>query len=186
MIKISKIIQTAIAALVATTLLMFSSCTDAVTEPIVPATYQIVEGIGLKNCKIGDDEAAFQRLFGGAASNVTVRHIGSNGHLTAVAEGVEAATIDGKIVSLIFHFTSSSYGVFDGETLKGIGRKSSSEDVIRTYGKPESLNDGPGPLISPTSWKQERSIKYWSKGLIFTFWDGNLADIRVFKVKNIE
>ncbi len=170
-----KVLQTGISALVAITLSVISSCAYASTEPDVRATYQIVEGVGLTGCKIGDDEAAFKRLFGGTSSN---------GQFVSLAKGVEAATVDGRIVSLIFHFSSSSFGVFGGETLKGIGRTSSPEDVMGTYGKPESLKDGPGPMTSPTSWKQELSIRYWSRGLIFTFWDGQLADIRVFKVGN--
>ncbi|MEO7106425.1 MAG: hypothetical protein ABIZ09_08640 [Rhodoferax sp.] len=173
----SKVLRAGIAALAATTLSVISSFAYAAADPAVRATHQIVESIGLKGCKIGDDDAAFQRLFGGTSAN---------GHLISEAKGVEAATTHGKIVSLIFHFSSSSFGVFDGETLMGIGRQSSPEDVIRTYGKPESLQDGPGPLTSATSWKQELSIRYWSKGLTFTFWDGRLADIRVYQVKSIE
>lgn len=177
MISIIKNNKKILAMLVGAFFLFSSSCTHIVTEPDSHSGYRIVPGMGLLNCKIGDDEKTFKNLFSGTTAN---------GYVISRTNGVEALVIDGKIVTLFFFF-SKNLGIFDGRTLEGIGKNSTPDDVIQTYGKPDVDVTGSGPFASSTSLYtyHERSIKYPSKGISFTFWDGHLADIRVYKSSRV-
>lgn len=176
-LKIAKTLQAALWVGALSTLTLLSSCSHTAPESRVPPTYQIVQGAGLTACKIGDAEESFHKLFGGTASA---------GYLVSTDEGVQAVVSNGKIVTLFFHFSSKQFSVFDGKTAEGIGRTSTPAEVMGAYGKPEILIDGPGPLVSPVSRTRERSIRYPSKGITFTFWDDQLADIRIYKNRRAE
>ena len=148
-------------------------------------------GTGIAACPIGCDVERFVALFPEARW--------SGMFLLDRKRGVEARVRRGHIATLIVFFNSATqrretallsaevhglsvatYGKqfdFKGKTDTGIGAESSIDDVIGIYGQPEDRDDGAGLAVE----NKEVSLDYPSKGILFTFQNDRLSDIRIFR-----
>lgn len=142
--------------------------------------HEIVRGIGLAECPLGARASCLIERFGAQPSTMTP-------HVTAEHQGLEAAlSDDGRIVTLFFHFLQWPDHPFDGRTREGIGRESTEADVVRAYGPPEQVRQSVISAYGARPGAHEKVLAYRSQGLIFTFWDGRLADIRVLTVRKTD
>lgn len=159
-------------------LLSFMTLAISVTANAEPgkadAQYLIIPGSGISECMLGSDESNFVQQFGGNRWE---------GYWIARDRGIEARVANGKVAVIFFHFYSNSYKPFNGKTREGIGRDSTIDSVIATYGKPDRIGES---IVSPFGampGAHEKYLSYASIGIAFTFWDGRLADIRTFRTE---
>jgi hypothetical protein len=139
--------------------------------PMHPRT--ILPGVGLRNCKIGAPIQDARELFGKPSSQ-------TDGHIQFADRGVEVAIDKGKVRVLFFHFRSRDHKTYAGKTDKGIGKDSSMEDVTKQYGKPDRITESIVSEFGPQPGAREHYLLYEKQGTAFTFYDKQLADVRVF------
>ncbi|WP_218192559.1 hypothetical protein [Pseudomonas sp. Irchel s3h17] len=151
-----------------------SACGSNVEVPVPSTRYLITSGVGLPDCRIGKDENNFIEQFGGKKWE---------DYWTAESKGVGVKVVDGKIATMFFFFYSKTHTSFDGQTNVGIGKNSSINDVVRAYGEPQRIGESDLPDSSAMPGAHEISLEYPSMGIVFTFWDRRLADIRVFAAR---
>jgi hypothetical protein len=132
--------------------------------------YIIKEGVGIAECPIKlCEEKTFSELFQSTKAGTS---------LLAPQHGVEGRVVRGRVKTMFFFFNSEKKNSFNGETEAGIGKDSSRDDVIRKYGKPNDILVFPVYLASGEN-GQEETLLYKEKGIIFTFVNNRLVDIRV-------
>lgn len=134
----------------------------------------ITPGLGVRGCSVGMSASVFRQLFGGESRGA---------YLIAKDKGVDALIEDERIRTLFFYFVSKDHGPFPGITDKGIGQSSSIEDVINQYGTPSRIGRSTVSKFGTLPGAQEESLDYPALGVNFTFYDGRLADIRIFTKK---
>jgi hypothetical protein len=93
--------------------------------------------------------------------------------------GMDLRVVEGHVAALFFYFLPTEGRPFTGRTDRGIDALSSAGDVLRAYGNPRY--EGASQVSEfgdmPGAW--ERSFEY--DGIIFTFEDERLADVRVVR-----
>jgi len=151
-----------------------SSCAANAEMQTTSTRYLITPGVGLPECRIGKDEKCFTEEFGGKQWE---------NYWIAQPKGVDVKVVNGKIVTMFFYFYSKTYTSFDGQTSVGIGKNSTVNDVVRAYGKPQRIGKSELPASHAIPGAHEVSLDYPSMGIIFTFWDRRLADIRIFETR---
>lgn len=156
------------------TALTLSSCTTTSVLQSGERRYVIIPGVGVSECMVGSDEAKFQQEFGGTKDGY---------YWIAKDRGVDARTSNGTIANMFFYFYSLTHKPFNAETREGIGRDSTIDDVIRTYGRPDQIHESVVSQFGEMPGAREKSLNFDSTGIVFTFWDGRLADIRTFLPK---
>lgn len=133
--------------------------------------FNIIQGVGLKECYIGMDTSCFQRAFGGKREGQ---------YLIAPNHGVDALIVDGTISVLFFYFYSKTKTSFAGSTDRGINANSSPLDVTAKYGQPDRIGQSVISQYGAMPGANEKSMEYPRLGVTFTFWDDKLADIRIY------
>lgn len=137
----------------------------------------IVSGDGLANLKIGDDKRVALDLFGESSES-------SSGYLSFPTHGISVKHDEnGKITHLFYYFCTPKYSVFDGATAAGICEGSVIADVVNEYGKPTKRGESVVSKFGAKPGANEVSLLYEDKGLVFTFWDDTLADVRSLGVQ---
>ena len=138
-----------------------------------PNTLPIIPGEGVKGCRVGEPARGAVGLFGKPSAE--------GASLLAFADkGVELGVDDGKVDALFFYYRSRTYKEYAGKTDKGIGKRSSIEDVVKQYGKPDRVGES---IVSESGDKpgaKECHLDYTKMGIAFTFYDKELAVVRVF------
>lgn len=134
--------------------------------------YEIQAGIGLRECSLGMLETDFRRLFGGVDRKYSI-----DGKkfcfISSKDNGVDVLIENGRIKTMFFFFSSDGYRPFCGETDKGIGRSSSIDDVVESYGRPDILEES-----ESASSETSIDVEYSQLGINFTFQNNILKDIR--------
>ncbi|MEO1527873.1 MAG: hypothetical protein AAFX06_20775 [Planctomycetota bacterium] len=152
-----------------------SSTQDDSTEAATLPKYTIVAGKGTEGIQLGEDRQCAIDVLGEPSSN-------SAGYLEFLDAGVDIAYIkSGQIRTAFFYYRSPEHGAFDGQTARGIGRDSSVEDVLELYGKPSRVGESTISEFGAKPGAREKSLDYSELGITFTFWDDELADIRVYE-----
>lgn len=104
----------------------------------------------------------------------------ATGYLVFPKAGLDVySNRDGVIGAIHFYYRLPGYSAFDGKTDKGIGISSSISEVIDQYGEPDRIGESTVSEFGAVPGAKEKSLQYWEQGIIFTFWDEKLADIRV-------
>lgn len=152
--------------------IVLSSCVARQTVQGTGKQYVITAGSGVIGCTVGDDEMTFQNEFGGSKED---------SYWIAKVKGVDANTKNGNITVMFFYFYSRSHQTFNGRTVDGIGADSTVDDVLRHYGRPEKISESTVSQFGAMPGAREKHLDYDSSGISFVFWDGRLADIRVYK-----
>lgn len=101
-------------------------------------------------------------------------------------DGIEVYAKEGRVIGVIFMFMAQDSPVFSGETVKGIGAKSTVRDVICTYGQPgiaTRVTVGGG-----AQWPNAERITlmYTEQGVSFDFVNRQLESIVLFVPKSEE
>lgn len=128
--------------------------------------HTIVAGAGVAACRIGADKQAAIAAFGTPSIDPEVP-----GYLLFPAAGVEVNLDEetGTVAALFFFFRHEEYAHFTGSTDHGIGSDSTEADVLAAYGEPTQVLD----------FTDEKTLDYQTEGILFTFQDGRLVDIRI-------
>ncbi|MHA3576881.1 hypothetical protein ACX1HU_20050, partial [Yersinia enterocolitica] len=95
-----------------------------------------------------------------------------------VTSGHNVTCFDYEVmISPLFRWPNSlcHYSITD----KGIGKNSSIQDVYKAYGTPTREGDSVVSEFGAMPGAHEHTITYLHSGIEFTFWDKQLADIRV-------
>lgn len=142
--------------------------------PVISANLIITPGVGLAECSIGKYESCFIEQFCGEQWE---------NYWIVKSKGVDVRVMNGKITSMFFYFYSRSHVNFDGKTSAGIGRNSTIDDVIRSYGNPSKVGNSMVPSSGAMPGAHEISLVYPSMGIEFTFWDRRLADVRIYEAR---
>jgi hypothetical protein len=142
-------------------------------EPPKEEIRTILPGEGLKECHIGGSIQDARDLFGKSSSE-------KDGYVHFADQGVEVKVNDAKIEAMFFHYRSRSHERFEGKTDKGIGKDSSIEEVIKLYGKPDRIGESVISPFGPEPGATEHFLPYAKLGIAFTFYDKQLANVRVF------
>jgi hypothetical protein len=102
-------------------------------------------------------------------------------YLGYLRRGVQVMLSDrGRIDALIFLYRSRTHMTFDGVTDKGIGMWSTIPEVVKRYGEPERIGESTVSESGEIPKAHEFSLEYPKQGISFTFYDNELADIRVY------
>lgn len=138
--------------------------------------YTILPGKGFEECKLGDSSEDVLEKFGTPSKN-------DGNYIDFYEKGFEVAIKNGKVDAIFFLFRSKSFMTFDGVTDKKIGFTSTIPEVIRQYGKPDRIGNSVVSEYGTFPGAHEYYLEYNSLGLAFTFYDNELADIRVWEAK---
>jgi hypothetical protein len=149
------------------------------TKVVNPIT--ISAGVGIEGITVGQSEDDFLKVYPNFEITIFDHDIAESGkYLTSKESGISVYAENGLIRTLFLYFIYPEFSQFPGETAKGINILSSAKDVISTYGIPEKDIESQH-LYGRIKASDERTLIYQSKGIMFTFYDEVLADIRVFK-----
>lgn len=132
--------------------------------------FVITPGKGVEGCEIGFDKKTARDVFGRSQKEGT-KHI----QFSKIGVDVYTDFFTKKILSFIFFFQSNEHRPFHGVTSDGISRESSIEDVVRIHGRPSRRGHS-----RTSDGFDEDSLEFNELGVWYTFYDGRLADIRVF------
>jgi hypothetical protein len=171
-----------LALLVTLPALAAGGCADQQPEPPKPPAapaappgpdYAILPGRGLEKCEVDGPVRQVRELFGRPDRE-------RDQSLSYYRRGVQVLTDRGQIDALIFLYRSRTHMTFDGVTDKGVGMWSTIPDVIKRYGEPERIGDSTVSEFGEFPGAHEFSLEYPSQGIAFTFYDNELADVRVY------
>ena len=137
---------------------------------------RIKYGSGFLQVKIGDSEENIIKALG-KPSEI------SGDYITFSQIGVQCLLKDNKVRTIFLFFRSPKHSKFDGATDKGIGFNSSISDVLKAYGRPTRRGESTLSEFGAKPGAQEVSLEYNAAGITFTFWDNELADIRIYKAE---
>jgi hypothetical protein len=135
--------------------------------------FTILPGQGLDKCAIDGPVQQARELLGRPERTTDTA-------LEYYRRGVMVQTDRGQIDALIFFYRSRTHMTFDGVTDKGVGMWSTLPEVVKRYGEPDRIGES---TISPAGefpGFHEFTLEYPRQGIVFTFYDNELADIRVF------
>jgi hypothetical protein len=152
--------------------LFFFSNLFAQSNPV----YTIKASEGFNGCKLGDDYSDIESSFGKPS-----KYDGAYADYTE--KGFEVLVKDGKVDAIFLMYRSKTFMTFDGVTDKKIGFMSTIPEVIRMYGKPDRIGNSVVSEYGTFPGAHEYFLEYSSKGIAFTFYDNELADIRIWKAK---
>lgn len=145
-------------------------------QPAKENARTILPGEGVKGCRVGGPIQAARDLFGKPSSE-------PEGYIRFADHGIDMAVEEGKIRAIFFYYRSHTHRQYAGKTDKGIGKESSIEDVIKQYGKPDRIDESVVSEFGPEPGAKEQYLSYVKLGIAFTFYDKQLADVRVFRKK---
>lgn len=132
------------------------------------AAMEIIPGRGVTRCEMGSPKESALEVFG-KPKNMNEKYFEFPGM------GVDVEWNRKKEVDLIvFYFQREGYKKFNGKTREGIGEHSSLQQVLDTYGVPDSQDQG--PTSSGTTYE---TLYYHRLGLIIDFRHSKLESIRV-------
>jgi hypothetical protein len=133
------------------------------------AMHTIVAGEGVGVCRIGANKQTAIETFG---SPSVEESDSQSGYLQFPQAGVETRFDEAdRITHLFLYFRSTSNSTFKGITNLGIGIDSSVVDVLARYGRPSTFAE--------FTESREKNIFYDSLGIMFSFKDEELIDIRI-------
>lgn len=148
-------------------------CTSAADQKQSYDSYTITPGIGIENLSLGDSIEH-------ATSKFSKDFVMKDGYLLLPTKGIDASyNNEGKIAAIFLYYRLPKYKSFEGITDKGIGKNSSIQDVYKAYGTPTREGDSVVSEFGAMPGAHEHTITYRHSGIEFTFWDKQLADIRV-------
>jgi len=136
----------------------------------------IEPGKGFMQIEIGDYKNELLKLLGKPSED-------DGKYITYGRKGVQCLLEDNRVKTIFLFFRSRNYFTFDGITDKGIGFSSSIPDVIRKYGEPDRIGESTISEYGSNPGVREISLNYHKLGITFTFWDSELADIRLYSHK---
>lgn len=146
---------------------------DPSLQPRVASKHSIVPGLGIDGCSVGDPKEDAIAMLGTPASD-------ESGYTEYPNHGIEFASDEnGRIKSLFMYYQMPDYTIFSGATKDGINAQSSVDDVLRIYGTPSRVGESTISQFGAKPGAIEKSLQYYGKGIVFTFWDGKLAYICV-------
>jgi len=154
-------------------------------EQSVPAAqsirpkYTITPGVGIRGCSIGTSVKQVLDLLG-TPNTVTPNSVDED-YVRFYRHGVDVLTEKDRVRTLFFYFRSRKHVTFDGLTDKGIGMWSTIPEVIKLYGEPSRIGESTVSTSGDTPGAHEYYLEYPHLGIAFTFYDNELADIRVFQ-----
>jgi hypothetical protein len=143
-------------------------------NPEHSAKFVILPGVGLKDCRIGRPVKYPQARYGPGESN-------HEGFLDFPKYGMQWVVQGDRIEGIIFYFRSPKFDSCEGSTDRGITISSTADDVIKLYGAPEQFFDTVVSRFGDDPGAREQSFQYDRLGIIFTFRDSLLLDVRVQK-----
>lgn len=153
-------------------LVLSSSVLLSQSKPV----YKIIPGKGFEDCRIGDNSDDIISKFGTPDKN-------DGNYIDFHNTGFEVAVKDGKVNTIFLLYRSKSFMTFDGVTDKKIGFTSTIPEVIRMYGKPDRIGNSIVSEYGTFPGAHEYYLEYNHLGIAFTFYDNELADIRVWEAK---
>jgi hypothetical protein len=141
----------------------------------IPA-YTIKPGEGFEDCKLGDSKEDLELKFG-----VPTKNDGT--YIDYFEKGLEVSMNKGKVDAIFLMYRSKTHMTFDGITDKKIGFTSTIPEVIRLYGKPDRIGNSIVSSYGTFPGVHEYYLEYNTLGIAFTFYDNELADIRIWEAK---
>ncbi len=138
--------------------------------------YTIKPGEGFEDCKIGSSSDDLIEKFGKPSKYEGV-------YMDFYEKGLEVAFRDGKVNTIFLLFRSKTHMTFDGVTDKKIGFTSTIPEVMRLYGKPSRIGNSIVSQYGTFPGAHEYYLEYNNLGIAFTFYDNELADIRIWEAK---
>lgn len=135
--------------------------------------FVITPGVGIKNLSLND---TIQQ----AKSKFSSDFVTKDGYLLLPSKGLDASyDANNKIRTIFLYYKLPNYKPFNGATKQGIGINSSIQDVYKAYGSPTREGESVISEFGSVPGAHEHTISYAHLGIVFTFWDNKLADIRV-------
>lgn len=138
--------------------------------------YTIKSGEGFEDCKVGDSSDDLIEKFGKPSKN-------DGAYIDYYEKGLEVSIKNGKVSTIFLLYRSKSHMTFDGVTDKKIGFNSTIPEVIRLYGKPSRIGNSIVSEYGSFPGAHEYYLEYNHLGIAFTFYDNELADIRIWDAK---
>ncbi|CNE44024.1 MULTISPECIES: hypothetical protein [Yersinia] len=148
-------------------------CTPTLDQTKPDSGHIITPGVGIENLSLSDSIEH-------ATSNFSKDFVMKDGYLFLPTKGIDASyNNEGKIAAIFLYYRLPKYKSFEGITDKGIGKNSSIQDVYKAYGTPTREGDSVVSEFGAMPGAHEHTITYLHSGIEFTFWNKQLADIRV-------
>lgn len=145
---------------------------DVKSSELMARNDSIISGTGLPDLRIGDQAQNAIGLFGESSAS-------TSGYLNFPGHGISVKHDDNERITRIFYyFRLPEYTAFNGKTRAGIGADSTIADVIEKYGEPSKRGESVVSEFGAMPGAKEEWLSYEKTGLMFTFWDDALADIR--------
>jgi len=138
--------------------------------------YTIKPGEGFENCKLGDSRDDLESKFGTPTKN-------DGDYIDYYEKGLEVSMKNDKVDAIFLMYRSKTFMTFDGVTNKQVGFSSTIPEVIRMYGKPDRIGNSIVSSYGTFPGAHEYFLEYSSLGIAFTFYDNELADIRIWQAK---
>lgn len=138
--------------------------------------YNIKPGEGFEDCKLGDSSDDLIEKFGKPSKN-------DGNYIDFYEKGLEVSVKEGKVSTIFMLYRSKTHMTFDGVTDKNIGFNSTIPEVMRLYGKPSRIGNSIVSEYGAFPGAHEYYLEYNHLGIAFTFYDNELADIRIWEVK---
>ncbi|MBM4158709.1 MAG: hypothetical protein FJ216_08025 [Ignavibacteria bacterium] len=156
-----------------TAVFLYLFCVSNLSVSQINSPYKIIPGSGFDLLRIGDNKEDIYEILG-----IPAKYDGK--YLDYYYEGLEFSLKDDKISTIFFIYRSKTHMTFDGKTDKGIGFCSTIPEVIRAYGKPDRIGNSVVSEYGAFPGAHEYYLEYNSLGISFTFYDNELAGIRVY------
>ncbi|MCX6165001.1 MAG: hypothetical protein NTU73_09130 [Ignavibacteriae bacterium] len=138
--------------------------------------YTIKPGEGFEDCKLGDSKDDLESKLGTPSKN-------DGTYIDYYEKGLEVLMRDDKVSTIFLIYRSKTHMTFDGVTDKKIGFNSTIPEVMRLYGKPSRIGNSIVSSYGTFPGAHEYYLEYNSLGIAFTFYDNELADIRIWEAK---
>lgn len=155
-------------------LLVFCFIASSNVYPQSKPAYTIKAGEGFEDCKLGDNSEDLLEKFGKPSKN-------DGAYIDFYEKGLEVAVRNGKVNTIFLIYRSKTHMTFDGVTDKNIGFSSTIPEVMRLYGKPSRIGNSIVSEYGTFPGAHEYYLEYNHLGIAFTFYDNELADIRIWE-----
>ena len=135
----------------------------------------IIEDVGIKSAYLGMPANELGPEWKSEGSDINPRNPSLKRYsYTNRVKGLNIGVSDGKIICINFCYGPEwKIMPFQGKTSSGIGSDSTVEEIIHTYGQPDSMN------VIPWKGKEEVSLSYLIRGLFITLTDGQVRSISI-------
>jgi len=144
----------------------------------------ITPGKGFARIELGDPKDKLLKTLG-EPTNIFIKEPPKIGpgdyYLTFGHSGVEFLMEDDRVLSIFFNYKTKKQSIFIGATDKGIGSKSSIDDVISKYGKPDRIGKSTVSEFEEYPGVEETRINYNEFGIQFVFWNSEISQIVITK-----